>query len=95
MFRLQAVFNANIFAFALNLEYMEADFYLWASKVSPSTLDSGMPQALPMLDGLSMPLIGFSNLLPLLLAACTVTEGPASRECKAEGQKAAQTKEEL
>jgi len=31
---LQAVTDANIFVFALNLEYMEADFYSWASSVS-------------------------------------------------------------
>ena len=30
---LQAVADANIFVFALNLEYMEADFYAWAAHV--------------------------------------------------------------
>ena len=30
----QAKTDANIFVFALNLEYMEADFYSWASSVS-------------------------------------------------------------
>ena len=34
LLQLQAVTDANIFVFALNLEYMEADFYSWASTVS-------------------------------------------------------------
>ncbi len=36
---LQAVTDANIFVFALNLEYMEADFYSWASTVSDPNPD--------------------------------------------------------